>query len=403
MSPLLRASLHALPDTTADFASPPATVEVQQVFTDGSCFLPDLPEFSLAGWGVVCASSGSVISCGLLPGAQQSIPRAELTAMLSAARWVAQPGVSAIVWSDASQVVRGVEAILTGSFDSGRGANQDLWQQVEDVLASLAHLSPSACDNPFEEWLAANNQWADTVAVTANANRPHAQFELHRQALAYYEANRRRLRALRAIYFGIAQESMTSRTGHVDAPEPEVLVVDEMLSSAPLDVSLADQLPLNWRAIVDTIRDSVPSIFRQSIVDFLIRQDEEHGTAYHVTWVELTAIILEADSIHFPVHCPCTGRWSDSGQVAFSTERLTLAAQLRLVRQAVVPVLKACSVQGLSFSNFSLLELGFVRPCDGLLLVVDEFILCSARAKLRDFATRRPVRGSADMARPLRF
>ena len=74
----LRQHLHGLPEGTGLFLSDIATCERQHLFSDGSCFQGDFQGLEVAAWGVVNASTGSVVSCAPVHGILQSAPRAEL-------------------------------------------------------------------------------------------------------------------------------------------------------------------------------------------------------------------------------------------------------------------------------------------------------------------------------------
>ena len=89
-----RSGLLALPDTTAHFFPLPLLqpdVRHADLFIDGSCLRPHDPSTRLASWGVVLwdgCNFGS-LACGGVPGWRQTSLRAEITAAISALKFLA--------------------------------------------------------------------------------------------------------------------------------------------------------------------------------------------------------------------------------------------------------------------------------------------------------------------------
>ena len=103
-----QAQLANLPDVTAQFNSVRTTAERQHLLTDGACMLQGVRGLALAGWGVISASTGEVVSHGPLHGVWQTAPRAELCAVISAVRWAIAMRVSVNLWTGCKHVVLGV-------------------------------------------------------------------------------------------------------------------------------------------------------------------------------------------------------------------------------------------------------------------------------------------------------
>ena len=74
-----------LPDVTFRFHLRATPAVCHDLFSDGSCAFPAIPELSRASWAAVSATHEAVLSAGMLPGLQRYVDRAELTAALSAA------------------------------------------------------------------------------------------------------------------------------------------------------------------------------------------------------------------------------------------------------------------------------------------------------------------------------
>ena len=214
----LRATLHALPGAPVFTRVTVQGDQVQHLFTDGSCFFADKPDLALASWSVVHANSGEVLAVGHLTGIQQTVPRAELQALIHALCWVAQADVHAVIWSDAKHVVDGLQVLAMGGLWDEHQENQDLWLQAWEALQCLepaqalvkhvpAHIDTRQCEDGFEEWLASFNGRADTAAVLANRNRPWSFMELHEKAMRRFDFQTAVLRAYRDVFFAIAQDT----------------------------------------------------------------------------------------------------------------------------------------------------------------------------------------------------
>ncbi|CAE7944552.1 ML5 [Symbiodinium sp. KB8] len=90
--------------------------QTQHLFTDGSCLFTETPDYALAAWAVIHANSNAVLVSEHLGGLLQTIPRAELTAILAAIQWTIKSKTTAVIWSDAQYVVEGVLALQAVKF-----------------------------------------------------------------------------------------------------------------------------------------------------------------------------------------------------------------------------------------------------------------------------------------------
>ena len=112
-------------------------------------------------------------------------------------------------------------------------------------------------------------------------------------------------------------------------------------------------------------------------------------------------LLLSSAEVEFPVRCSSGRGWRLRGDAEPQPEQLTFTAQICLIRQVMSRLLKALDLTELQVAGISLAALGFFQPWGGVFLVVDPFALVKAREVLTRFAARRPVRTSADLARPL--
>ena len=90
------------------FTLPDSGCEWTDFFTDGSCWFPDRPDFSLAAWAVTTTDPMSTCLAGPLAGQQQDVRRAELTAALVVLRWCVHSQRRAALWTDSSYTASGL-------------------------------------------------------------------------------------------------------------------------------------------------------------------------------------------------------------------------------------------------------------------------------------------------------
>ena len=157
----VKSLLHALPITGEYFEFLANPGEEVHIFTDGSCSIEPLPDLRLAGWSVISATHGRPICCDALAGMPQTINRAELTAVVTAAQWVRKCGATGFVWTDSAYVARGTWRLQADPSDSP-GSNQDLWRLLRHELDELparlfvrhipGHQDPTQCDDPVASW-----------------------------------------------------------------------------------------------------------------------------------------------------------------------------------------------------------------------------------------------------------
>ena len=412
--PELRRQLQVCQDQCFQYYSYGCAPDTQHLFTDGSCLHSRVPGLALAGWGLVHSSTGLVLACGPVCGLLQSAPRAELCAMLSAVRWVAVVQRNAVIWSDALHVVDTMQQLLRGDVLTGSLENSDLWERIAEEVARLdstclrvlhtpSHLDPVLCDSPMEEWLAKWNDHADTVAVSANTNRPQAFVELHARAMEYHEDMARVQQALRGLYCALAartaSEDRRARAVHEeecqDMMERDELPVDEL----PAGMSLIEALPIGWSCIANPCT-VVPWGFTRAVMQFLLEQEDEHSVPFRVSWLELTVILLGVEGFHFPVSCPSTGKWVEAQAFMLPRPRLTLATQMSVVRQGISAALRRLDLGHLLHERISLVSLGVGRYVGGLTVCVNTNRLRTARNQLIAFCAGRNTSTAAAFARP---
>ncbi|CAE7655752.1 unnamed protein product [Symbiodinium sp. CCMP2456] len=407
--PTLRRLLQAVVDTTGCFYANGCGDGWQFLFTDGSCHEFGHADFALAGWGVILANNGAALASGAVPGLQQTAPRAEILAMTAAVRWALHTGLPCIAWTDAANVADGVHLIQDTGCLPGT-ADLDLWERLAGFLGQLdarrflvrhtpSHLDTSLTESPLEDWLAVHNNHADVLAGFANVNRPQVFLDVHQKAVQYYEDTSCILRALRAIFFGIAALTPAGTVGQADGEgdDAEPLIPAGHATERRLD--LEDAIPLNWVEVIRTSKQDLPPYFVRSLCELVFRLDAEAEHAYELSWLELVFILHVLDIQVFPV-CDGLGRWSDPSTLAFPPASQTVAVRLGLVRRALRPALRCLDLERLLVQGIDRLDLGVRFPLDGLIIGVDTSLLLKARTSLGRFVQGRAGTRSM-LARPI--
>ena len=404
--------LQGLADVTACFLSGPADGELQHVFTDGSCFQHENPDLALAAWGVVNANNAKVVSCGELSGQFQTTPRAELAALLSALRWVAKYHRPTTIWTDALNQVQVVRALLDGHALPDHLDNADLWRRIADAVVDIGaiqvwvqhtpgHLQQQRCQSPFEEWLAQWNNHVDVVARLTNMNRSVQLQEQTCRAKQWHDQMKKAQAALQHMYLHIAASVRPMETVQED---------DGIAADSPLWIFNRDHLPRwellseaivvdGWQRFVSACGD-IPAQFVQSIGDFLIGFDSQSEETTCLTCLELVFLFREYGGCEFPAQCPTSGKWLLCSELAFKPRPLTVAVQLRLIRQVARVFFRSCGLADRWVDGVDLLLLGVHSPQVGFRIGYDAVQLSKARQDLRSFTANRPVRTVADLARP---
>ena len=165
-------------DKTDQFDFPPFTPV--DLFVDGSCLNPTCAFTRVAGWGLVAANPADMSSWwplaqGPVPGHRQTSLRAEITAAISALKYVTRTGQPVRLWVDNAQVVDTLTQALRCPETCTYSRNdQDLWSS----LLALARLAPqdrlvvhkvASHQNPdkadlVERWAFSGNNGADHSA-----------------------------------------------------------------------------------------------------------------------------------------------------------------------------------------------------------------------------------------------
>ena len=264
--PALRRFLSGLPSGLGDFSSTATVPGRQHLFTDGEGYYAGHTDLATAAWAVVHAGTGLHISGAPLCGLLQSVPRAELSAVISV-QWTAYRQVESVIWTDSLNVAVGALQLQEQQFDWDDQDHQDLWCLLAELLADMpttavtfkhvpSHLEVCRCTSPFEEWVAVWNNFADLAASIRNSNRSWDFVQVHRQAEAHFQHQLRAQRALRAIYCNIAAITASERPPRNDSIEEARVAI--------LGQSGRTRFPICFRWIGDACSVQETYLFRMS-------------------------------------------------------------------------------------------------------------------------------------------
>ncbi|CAE7468251.1 Pol [Symbiodinium sp. CCMP2592] len=185
--------LAAIPDTTCELNVPATLEPLVHLFTDGSCFLPGIPQLRLASWAVICMPTtgqpATLVSAGPVWGLIQTAFRGEITGVLSALSFAVTTRMPVCIWCDCAGVVRTLRRMLDNGFcPRSQSPNSDLWRRVfhlarrapagTTIRKVTAHVELDMASDVAEEWAAQGNDAADKAATVANWNRDPAFWEV---------------------------------------------------------------------------------------------------------------------------------------------------------------------------------------------------------------------------------
>ena len=237
-------SLAELPDYSDAFQRSDVLEPVLQLFTDGSCLLPRIPQLRLAAWAVMYASLDGrtpvLLASGPLPGLVQTAFRAEAMAVLSALTLAVQLQQPVTIWCDCSGVVRKVGRMLRGDFSWRPSmANADIWKRIlalldrvpcgTQICKVMAHVEEQDTSSVLEEWALAGNSAVDKAAEAANLARPAWFWELWNEVRRDYALQSMRGKMVLEMHRDIARaavrRSPAPAVGGPDPPEGPTLAV----------------------------------------------------------------------------------------------------------------------------------------------------------------------------------
>ena len=219
-------SLQDVPDTCACFDWPGTLPAFLEIFTDGSCLAPTVPQIRLASWAVVLAADRPhqpwVLSSGPLPGLIQTAFRGEIYAVLSALTLALVTQRPIRIWSDCEGVIRKLRRLQAGDMVVRPSTlNCDLWQRIADLIARLdvpwtihkvaAHADETESGSALEDWLILNNGAADKAAEMANLQRPEAFWDAWNEVQRDFALQHLKARAALELHRAIAAKATAGK------------------------------------------------------------------------------------------------------------------------------------------------------------------------------------------------
>ena len=210
---------------------------------------------------------------------------------------------------DALSVVEGLCLWLEGTPLTNHWDNQNLWQRIWEQVTELqpgqlkvqhvtSHLDVDLCDTAFEDWAAQWNQHGDTVAAMTNTSRTWSFQTVLRATTSCFQETAASMQSLRSIYFQIAEQTESSRSGGPQIhEEPEVADDSEDLQlGQPRAETLVERLPLTWKSQSVQGFLSATKQRTERLLEFIVGQDASSTAEFRISWLELVAMFWVCDS-----------------------------------------------------------------------------------------------------------
>ena len=394
----LRALL-AIPDGSGVFHSHPGAGR-QHIFTDGSCMKDIDSSLTLCSWATLNATTRQIISSGTLPGLSQTIPRAELFALLSAVRWIAIHQIPADCWIDNKQVAQGAELVLQNGRVPPHWSNQDLWQRLKASLEQCidldirfhwwpSHLAASCCTDGFHDWARHWNNAVDRQAVLANHQHSISLLQVRQQLRREIQIGSSRCRMLFAFYKKVASSrtELSSEAMPTSTPSTTERVSDFE--------GFSERMPVGWPLML-----SHEPNFVKVLVDSLFSIEVHPEGLVFVSWIELAFILFRILDQPLPYWDSSQRQWILK-PLQEHFVRPTLAFAVRQVRQGGSVFVKTFGCEDLRFQGCDKSCLGIHFLTDGILLGITEEMVQRVTSLVRDYTLSRPLRKACDLARPI--
>ena len=399
-----RVSLSVIHDSTCDFLSCCATPDTQHIFVDGSCQALD-DSVSLAAWGVINATTGDIVSSGLVPGWRQTADRAEITSVISALEWGNATNSGICVWSDCLHVAMYLQQLTQETDFTRLETNADLWCTVEALLRERVHLETTVrwipshlqeqmMEDPFESWVCRWNSLADQLAVSQNQHRGDLASKLAKQLVAEHQVIGELAVRLRDFYLKVAdRRQQAPRTS-----DPQLRPV--VVPSVGVDCGFSEFLPLGWKSqILDAKLSEAHLLFQCSMIEQLQIWDLEENTPLDwYTDVELAVALLGLSGFCFPVSI---GDRFESRSVESLPFRIPLNRVVRPVDECLSRLVSLFDLGAFRRRGIRKPELRILMGRTAFVLRMPLDVRDTARTRILKAAAARPFRSSQELARPV--
>lgn len=160
--------------------------DIIEVFPDGSCINPTVPNQRIATWGVVIWHQERYVTVaeGGVRGYHQTSLRAEIWAVVASLSFAVQQQVAIRIWTDNQTVYNFLQQLFDGfppEFSNKK--DSDLWEWlvqqfeharifVKQIVKVKSHIDYTTIDDEFETWVYKGNDAADKAARRARYNLP---------------------------------------------------------------------------------------------------------------------------------------------------------------------------------------------------------------------------------------
>eukprot|EP00435_Cladocopium_sp_Y103_P034796 s173_g9.t1 len=383
---------------------------LQHVFTDGSSF--GAGPFRFAAWGCINATSSKPVCLGHVPGIVQTSDRAELHGAIGAIGWQLCFQVEMMLRLDSKYVADGIDFVLMHGFAGNGWANLDLWRCLEDLVHQLGSLSltprwiPSHLDETklecgFEEWVSQWNDRVDRMVGQYNMSRPRSFFDVYEKAVAHHECQILRIRKLRKFYLAVAAKTRTSTlTAESNEPAVSPLVFADSFDSQPCLQDLYIPDLHGWIHDSGFVPRNITLSFVERIFQWMLGHVGDDHPVYPLSFVELVLLYNQETDACYPFWNPISHQFVLS-PLGMQFERPTLAHLLCKIRRAVAFFLRHVGVGEVLFSIVSKVDLGAMRPLDGIYLRLAPDIAQQGQSLVKTFCSSRKLRRACDFARPV--
>lgn len=263
------------------------------VFTDGSCVHPTIPEQRVATWGVVLWHNHSfhTIAEGGVPGYHQTSLRGEIWAAVAALSFAVQQQIPIRIWIDNQTVCDFLNRLLTDSCwnINPEGKDADLWEWlsrqfkhakhlVKQVIKVKSHVEITTLDD-FEEWVIRGNNSADLAAKQARKNLPSVIWDVWEKVVATDNHNNTLRQAIHTLLVSVGMRAVQSQP-KTKLPEPSGTNHTDTI-----------EVDANMVAISNLSMEEIPQHFlvdeTQFLLDWLGTVVQGNAPARWVSWHQL--------------------------------------------------------------------------------------------------------------------
>lgn len=296
-----RRELLQIPDTTGDFCHPvdvPCNVTYADVFIDGSCVRPHDAHTRLATWGVVTWDGFMFVSVssGGIIGWRQTSLRAEITAALSALKYLASQPKQGRIWVDNQQVFDMLQAWQLGySPEIDKRRDADLWTmlryqfkqisfQIHAIYKVRAHTIPSDQLTPEDAWATEGNHAADACAAFARATLPSALIHAVTKLVPEMQALRTFGRALHSMLVAIGLKALESKC----APEAPVMPAGTGIQPHP-----TVELDGGIQHLAELAVDDIPKKFHVKALPAVLSWLKTLTVEGNVMWISFHQLLVD--------------------------------------------------------------------------------------------------------------